>query len=133
MAVIKQISIKQTNGTYVSKDIGATAENVEIDDNNSLADKVLQWDSIINMIADIFDASKSYKINDYCIHNYRLYKCIVEHSGEWNSDHFKETKLINEIGSGGTGEIINIKNIELGNNVTNGIEVDVTETEPEGE
>ncbi len=42
---VKQISVLQNNGTYVSQPIGADARNVDIDATHTLADKVRSWDS----------------------------------------------------------------------------------------
>ena len=42
---IKQVSIKQSDGTYSSYDIGANANNIYIDENHTLADKAAIWDN----------------------------------------------------------------------------------------
>lgn len=42
---IKQVSIKQSDGTYSSYDIGANANNIYIDENHTLADKAPIWDN----------------------------------------------------------------------------------------
>ena len=160
MAAVKQISVRQLDGTYLSNPIGADANNVDIDENVSLADKVPVWDSKVNaeegkglssndytteeknkletvsenaeaniidsisingvqqtvddkdvdlsepfnskadldIIADDYDSSKSYLVDDYIIYRGKLFKCIEDHSeGEWNDNHFVETQIANEI------------------------------------
>ena len=45
---VKQISVLQSNGSYISQPIGADAENVKIDATHTLADKASSWDSKAN-------------------------------------------------------------------------------------
>lgn len=160
MAAVKQISVRQLDGTYLSNPIGADANNVDIDENTSLADKVPEWNSkvdseegkglstndytteeknkletvsanaeanIINsisingiqqavvdkdvdlsdsfnskadldIVADDYDSSKSYSVDDYIIYRGKLFKCVEDHSeGEWDDDHFIETQIAKEI------------------------------------
>ena len=45
MAKIKQIAIKQSDGSYVYRYIGADAQNVDFADGDTLADKMTDWDA----------------------------------------------------------------------------------------
>lgn len=48
-------------------------------------------------LAYIFDSSDSYAVSDYVYYEDKLYRCIVAHSGTWNSEHFVETTIGDEL------------------------------------
>ena len=49
-------------------------------------------------IAEEFDSTKSYAIDDYVTYKGRLYKTIVAHTaGNWDSSHFEEKQVMDEI------------------------------------
>ena len=50
-ATVKQISVLQSNGSYLSKDIGVDAQNVDIDNSHTLADKINDWENKIEKIS----------------------------------------------------------------------------------
>ena len=61
MAVtVKQISVLQSNGSYLTKDIGVDAQNVDIDETHTLADKITNWDNKVDK-----DGNKVLSTNDY--------------------------------------------------------------------
>lgn len=49
-------------------------------------------------IAEEFDSTKNYAIDDYVTYKGRLYKTIVAHTaGNWDSSHFEEKQVMDEI------------------------------------
>ena len=48
-------------------------------------------------IAEPFSTSDSYAVGDYVIYEKYLYRCITNHSGEWNSSHFSQVEMGNEL------------------------------------
>lgn len=52
-----------------------------------------------NYISDEYSASSTYALDDYCIYNNKLYKCIVaiKTAEEFNNDHWKETTISAEL------------------------------------
>lgn len=160
MDAVKQISIKQPNNTYLSNSIGTDANNVDIDSNHTLADKVSEWNNKVDKVAgktlstndftddyknkidnlndSVFTSSEideiwnsvssqehgdplseiseaiiqdinsniaqdfseliDYSINDYCLYENQLYKCVIEHpQGAWVNSHFTKTTVMEEI------------------------------------
>lgn len=58
-----------------------------------------------DVIADEFDATSTYAVDDYCTHEGSLYKCTtaVTVAGTWNANDWTETLVMDEISSGGSG------------------------------
>lgn len=50
MSTIKQISVLQEDNTYIDKDIGVDANNVDIDETHTLADKSTDWDNKVDSV-----------------------------------------------------------------------------------
>ena len=50
-----------------------------------------------SIISDDFDSSKTYAIDDYCIYNSILYRCIAPHTGSWDATHFENTTVGEEL------------------------------------
>ena len=50
-------------------------------------------------LTDEYSAASTYALDDYCIYNNKLYKCIVaiKIAEEFNSDHWKETTISAEL------------------------------------
>ena len=48
-------------------------------------------------IADTFDATKTYEIDDFVIYNTKLYKATVQHTGAWDANDFTESQVMDEI------------------------------------
>lgn len=53
-----------------------------------------------SIIADDFNSTTSYAVDDYCVYEGALYKCTTAHTGTWNASHFTETQVSEELGSG---------------------------------
>lgn len=49
------------------------------------------------IIADDFDATKSYAVDDYVVYEGTLYKCTTDHTGEWNASDFDATQVMEEM------------------------------------
>ena len=45
--------------------------------------------SLRQQIAQQFSSLKSYSPNDFCIYDNKLYQCVNETSGEWNSENWE--------------------------------------------
>jgi hypothetical protein len=48
-------------------------------------------DSFYNMVSDEYSSSKTYAVGDYCIYEYRLYRCTMAISSPENFDGAKWT------------------------------------------
>ena len=99
MAVIKQISIKQPSGTYISNDIGANAANVDIDANNTLAEKAVEWDDKVDS-----ETGKGLSTNDYTDNDKNKLDDIE--SGA-------EVNVIESVSVNGTAQTITNKNVDI--------------------
>lgn len=57
------------------------------------------------IIADDFDATQTYAVGDYVVYNGKLYKCTtaVSTAGQWDSNDWTETIVMDEVGQGGGG------------------------------
>lgn len=54
----------------------------------------------VPLTANEFSIYTNYVVNDYCTYQGKLYKCVVAHTaGSWNTSHFAETTIGNEIGN----------------------------------
>lgn len=73
----------------------------------------------LNMIADDFDSSKNYEVDEYVIYNSLLYKCKTNHLGSWDSTHFKQTTVSKEFGAGGT-TLVRKPSVSIGTYTYNG-------------
>lgn len=51
----------------------------------------------IKNIADEYDASKTYNVNDYCIYENKLYVCTQEATGEFDSEKWNEANVVEAI------------------------------------
>ena len=52
----------------------------------------------ITVIAEAYDSTKTYNINDFCSHEGKLYKCLNNSiTGEWDSTDWQETTLTDDI------------------------------------
>ena len=99
MAVIKQISIKQPSGTYISNDIGANAANVDIDANNTLAEKAVEWDDKVDS-----ETGKGLSTNDYTDNDKDKLDDIEEGA---------EVNVIESVSVNGTAQSITNKNVDI--------------------
>lgn len=70
-----------------------------------------------SMLAAAFDSSTSYSVGDFVIYEDKFYKCTTTHSGTWSSADFAETKISDEMGSGGGGANINVINASQVSNI----------------
>lgn len=51
------------------------------------------------MLAKAYDASKAYIVGDYCIKDYKLYRCIANATGAWQASKWELTDVGEEISS----------------------------------
>ena len=51
------------------------------------------------VVANEYSSSASYNEGDYCLYNGELYKNISAYSGEWMSQAWQKTNVVNEISS----------------------------------
>ena len=47
-------------------------------------------------ISDIYDETKTYTVDSYCIHENKLYKCTTETTGGFDGSCWKETNMTTE-------------------------------------
>ena len=57
---VKQIGVKQSDGSYAYEPIGAEADNIDIDATHTLADKATEWDDKVDSVT-----GKGLSTNDY--------------------------------------------------------------------
>lgn len=57
----------------------------------------------LSIIAEEFDATDVYAVDDYVTYNGGFYKCTTAHTGAWNANDFTQTLVSDEFGSGGGG------------------------------
>ena len=55
----------------------------------------------ISIIADEFDPTETYAVDDYVMYEGILYKCTTAHTGAWAAADFTATLISDEFGSGG--------------------------------
>lgn len=72
--------------------LGSTAHNASGAQITGTAD-----DAPKRTVAYIFNETDSYSISDYVYYENKLYKCVTAHTGIWNSAHFTETTIGNEL------------------------------------
>ena len=55
---------------------------------------------ILGSVAPVYSSSATYAVGDYCIHDNRLYRCIVAIASgeEWNAEHWETAVAMEEIG-----------------------------------
>ena len=55
--------------------------------------------NVCNMIANSYNDKELYSIGDMCIHDYKLYKCIVsiEVAEPFTLEHWAQTNIFNEL------------------------------------
>lgn len=70
-----------------------------------------------SMLAAAFSSSTPYNVGDFVTYEDKFYKCTTTHSGAWNSADFTETKISDEMGSGGGGADINVINASQVSNI----------------
>ena len=66
-------------------------------------------------ISDIYDETKTYAVDSYCIHENKLYKCTTETTGGFDGSCWKETNMTDELSEqnkkiGVVGDLQNISN-----------------------
>ena len=64
--------------------------------------KTIQYPGLDNVYtfadeAGLFDAERPWVVGDYCIYAGDLYRCTTDHTGSWNSEHFKAVKTGDEL------------------------------------
>lgn len=62
----------------------------------------------LSVIADEFDSTATYAVDDYVIYEGVLYKCTTAHSGAWDATDFTATLVSDEFGSGGGGGVADL-------------------------
>ena len=78
-------------------------------------------------LADTYNTSESYNVDDYCIYNGILYKCTAQTTGAWDSSDWTQTTITDELGSGGGGTTVianptgtptdELETIQIGNDI----------------
>ena len=99
MSAIKQISVLQSDNTYISEDIGADAENIDIDATHTLADKVRSWDNKVDSIE-----GKELSTNDYT---------TAEKNKLSGIENNAEVNIIESIQVNGTEQIVENKTVNI--------------------
>ena len=58
-------------------------------------------------ITNDYSNTSPYSVDDYCLKDGLLYRCIVDISDgeDWNAEHWTATTIINEIAGGGLPEV----------------------------
>lgn len=49
------------------------------------------------IVAQTYDESKSYAVGDFCLHNYKLYRCIANATGAWQASKWELTDVGEEV------------------------------------
>lgn len=57
----------------------------------------------VSIIAEEFDATAVYAVDDYVMYNGGFYKCTTAHTGAWDANDFTQKLVSDEFGSGGGG------------------------------
>lgn len=100
----KHIAFDNTNTTLTSKEVqGALVEvdNKLEDIHDSIGELnnqvIEQNEKAREFISDIYDETKTYTVDSYCINDNKLYKCITETTGSFDGSCWKETSMTDEL------------------------------------
>lgn len=110
-ATILAVATKMLKGINFTSDLQTTSKNVIGAINEAAAS------GGTDVIADEFDATSTYAVDDYCTHEGSLYKCTtaVTVAGAWDANDWTETLVMDEIssGSGGSSTLAGLSDVNL--------------------
>lgn len=113
------------NNYFINKPVYLTIEYTKTTDaeNSFTVDMLYKTQTPFTgaeLISDAYNPNSTYVVGDFCIHDNKLYKCntAITVAEEWNSAHWTETKIGNEVGGSGGSSPVKIyenQNGEAGN------------------
>ena len=99
-------SVESTDSTYSSAKIvelisGIIDDSQESEETTYSSAKIsdeLDEKTNLSDIAEEFDSTKTYRINNFVIYNGKFYRCVTQHTGAWSDFDFIETTVAEVLG-----------------------------------
>lgn len=99
-------SVESTDSTYSSAKIvelisGIIDDSQESEETTYSSAKIsdeLDEKTNLSDIAEEFDSTKTYRINNFVIYNGKFYRCVTQHTGDWSDFDFIETTVAEVLG-----------------------------------